>query len=135
MDMVEREDTGIICQPQVEIGCEKTHVLVYTRQTSGRTERRVRPQSVFGRVVHTKDFATMADRNGITRRGGWRGAARLTALASVNRVQLVIVHHLAQLSQHLCRLARASATVSFFSAVVGQQLLKRFDAFAAFDQM
>ena len=90
---------------------------------------------MFGRVVHTKDFAAMSDRNGITRRGRWRRAARLTALASINGVQLVVVHHLAQLSQHLCRLAIAPATVSFFSAIVGQKLLESLDAFTAFYQM
>ena len=90
---------------------------------------------MFRRVVHTKDFAAMSDSNRITRRGSWLRAARLTALASVNGVQLVVVHHLAQLAQHLCRLAIAPATVSFFGAIVGQKFFESLDAFAAFYQM
>jgi hypothetical protein len=56
-------------------------------------------------------------------------------LADVNSIQLVIVHHLAQLSQHLGRLATAPTAISFFGAIVGQKFFECFDAFAAFDQV
>jgi hypothetical protein len=56
-------------------------------------------------------------------------------LTDINRIQLIVIHHLAQLSQHLCWLAIAPPTVSFFGAIIGQELLKSLDTFAAFNQM
>jgi hypothetical protein len=56
-------------------------------------------------------------------------------LTGINGIQLIVVHHLTQLSQDLCWLAIAPATVSFFSAIIGQELLEGFDASSAFNQM
>jgi hypothetical protein len=56
-------------------------------------------------------------------------------LAGVNGIQLIVVHHLAQLSQHLRWFSIAPAAVSFFSTVVCQEFLESLNAFAAFNQM